>query len=122
MDCRKLVDFHRRLDGAATLVLRETDHPLDSDLVRLEGDRIMEIYRAKPGEEHGNIGMAAVWVVRPRLLELIPVESPSDFGRDIFPKALSAGETLVGYRTGEVVMDLGTPARCEAFERRFKPA
>ena len=122
MDCGRLLDFHRGRQGAATLVLHETDHPLDSDLVRLDGDRVTAIYRAKPGEEHGSLGLAAVWIVRPGLIGSIPADSPSDFGRDIFPKALAAGQILLGYRTDEVVMDLGTPARCEAFARRFKIA
>jgi NDP-sugar pyrophosphorylase family protein len=122
LDCGKLLTFHGRREGAATLVLRETDHPRDSDLARLDGDRITAIGRAKPGEEPSTLGLAAVWVVRPSLLDHISEDSPSDFGRDIFPKALARGETLRGYVTRELVADLGTPERCAAFERRFKSA
>lgn len=119
MDCAGLLAFHRGHDGAATLVVRETDHPLDSDLVRTEGDRIIGLYRAKAGEPHGNLGCAAMWVVRRRLLDRVPADRPSDFGKDIFPAAIAAGEKLVAYRTGEAVMDVGTPERIEALERRW---
>lgn len=122
MDCGKLLDFHASHAGAATLVLRQTDHPYDSDLARVEGEKITGFYRAKPGEPTDRLGLAAVWVVRPGLMEFVPRDRPSDFGKDIFPKALAAGETLLGYRTEETVADLGTPERCEAFSKRWKHA
>lgn len=117
LDCAKLLDFHRRHDGAATLVVRETDHPLDSDLVDLEGDRIARFYRAEPGKPHGNFGCAALWIVTKRLLERVPADRPADFGRDVFPEAARAGEKLMAYRTAERVLDVGTPERVAAFER-----
>ena len=120
MDCRRLLDYHRSHTAAATLVLCKTDHPLDSDLARLEGDRITGFYRAKPGEAYENLACAAIWIVRRRLLDLVPKETPSDFGRDIFPRALASGEVLMAYRTSEQVVDLGTPERREAFLRGHK--
>ncbi|MBI4423768.1 MAG: NDP-sugar synthase [Elusimicrobia bacterium] len=119
MDCGRLLDFHAGHAGAATIVARETDHPLDSDLLRTEGDRITAFYRAKAGQPHGTLGCAAMWVLRPRLLERIPADRPTDFGRDVFPEAAAAGETLMAYRTSEAVLDVGTPERIEAFERRW---
>ena len=122
MDCGRLLDFHARHEGAATLVLRETDHPYDSDLARVEGERIAGFYRAKTGEPTDRLGLAAVWVTRPSLMELVPGDRPSDFGRDIFPKALAEGLALWGFRTAETVVDLGTPERCRDFARRWKHA
>ena len=118
MDCGKLLGFHGSHDGAATLVIRETDHPLDSDLVRADGDRITGFYRAKAGEPYENLACAAVWVVRPELMDLVPADRPSDFGKDIFPAAVAAGRKLMAYRTKEEVVDVGTPERVQAFERR----
>lgn len=108
---------HERVRGDATLVLIETDHPHDSDLVRAEGERITGFYRAKPGEPCGNLAAAAVWVVAPGLMDLIPEDRPSDFGRDIFPQALAANRKLAGFKTQGMVADLGTPQRLEAFLR-----
>lgn len=119
MDCGKLLDFHRAHDGAATLVVRETDHPLDSDLVRVDGERIVGFYRAKAGEPYENLACAALWVVRPALLDLVPAERPSDFGKDVFPAALEERRKLMAYRTAELVVDLGTAERAAAFERRW---
>jgi len=106
---------HERGRGAATLVLIETDHPHDSDLVRTEGERITSFYRAQPGKPCGNLAAAAAWVVGGGLMDLVPADRPSDFGRDIFPQALALGRKLVGFQTQGVVADLGTPQRLEAF-------
>lgn len=113
MDCRRLLEFHAARPGAATVVVCETDHPQDSDLVELEGERVARFYRAREGEPCGNLALAAVWVVRPELLRRVPADRPSDFGRDVFPAALAAGERLNAYRTAETVVDAGTPARRE---------
>lgn len=120
MDCRKFLDFHRGHEGSATLVVRESDHPLDSDLVRLEGDRIKAFYRAQPGRPYDNTACAALWVVRRPLLDLVPADRASDFGKDVFPAALQAGQKLLAYRTAEEVLDVGTHERAAAFEQRAR--
>lgn len=121
MDCGKLLDFHRaRADAAATLVVCATDHPFDSDLVKADGDKITGFFRPKPGDSFENLAAAAVWVVRPALLEKVPAGAPSDFGRDVFPQAVARGETLLAYRTDEALDDVGTPERLEGFLRRWK--
>ena len=104
--------------AAATLVLAETDHPYDSDLVRVQGDRITGFYRARAGEPCEPVAAAAVWVVTDPIMGLVPADKPSDFGRDIFPAALERGERLAGFVTKDLIADLGTPERLEAFVKR----
>ena len=119
MDLKKLLAFHRAHAGAATLVCSATDHPYDSDMIKAEGDLITGFLRPKPGDHFENIGAAAVWVVRPSLMDLVPADLPSDFGRDIFPRALAQGLKLYVYRTQERIEDVGTPDRRDAFLRRW---
>ena len=120
IDLAALLACHRREGGAATLVLADTDHPRDSDLVRMEGELITGFYRAQAGEPCGTLACAAAWVVTPRLMDLVPREKPSDFGRDIFPQALAQGWRLAGFKTKDPIVDLGTPERLEAFARRWE--
>ncbi len=109
------IAFHEKdPKAAATLVVWDSDHPYDSDLARLEGDRLTGFYRAKPGEPVGP-ALAALWIVRKPLLELAPADRPSDFGRDVFPEAVRRGLTLRAYKSQERLADLGTPERVEAF-------
>jgi NDP-sugar pyrophosphorylase family protein len=118
MDLKRFVDFHAaHPSAAASLVLIDTDHPFDSDLARLDGDRLTGFYRVKPGQPHEPVALAAVWAVRGPLLDLAPRDRASDFGRDLFPEALRRGLELRGYRTGEVLADLGTPERLARAER-----
>ena len=111
MDARRLLAFHEEHKAQATLVLRRTDHPHDSDLAQLDGWRVVSVGRGGAGD----LGLAAVWVVEPALLDLAPADAPSDFGRDVFPAALKAGRPLAGYVTDEQVVDLGTPERLARF-------
>lgn len=104
--------------AAASIVVWESDHPLDSDLAKMNGDRIEGFYRAKPGEKFENVALAALWAVRKPLLGLVPSDRPSDFGRDIFPEAVRRGLTLRGYKTDELLADLGTPERVAEFKKR----
>lgn len=117
MDCGKLLDFHASHDGLATMVIRKTDHPEDSDLVNVDGEnRILKIGRREGGVE-GDLGCAAMWVVRKQLLSDVPADGVSDFARDIFPSVLASGKDLRAYLTDEVIVDIGTPKRYAAFCR-----
>lgn len=117
LDLAPFLAFHAgRPEAAASLVLLETDHPLDSDLARMDGERVAAIYRAEAGKPYDNLALAAVWAVRPALLPLIPAQRPSDFGRDIFPKALAQGLPVYGCPLRGALADLGTPERLAAFE------
>ena len=117
MDLKRFVDFHAaRPEAAASLALIKTDHPFDSDLARLDGERLTGFYRAQPGEPHEPLALAALWAVRGPLLDLVPRDRPSDFGRDAFPEALRRGLDLRGYRTDETLADLGTPERLKRAE------
>ena len=121
MDFRRFVDFHAASpSAAASLVLIETDHPFDSDLARLEGGRLTGFYRVKDGEPCEPLALAAVWAVRKALLDLVPRDRPSDFGRDAFPEAARRGLDLRAYRTRETLADLGTPERLVRAEKEFK--
>ncbi len=123
MDLRKFAAFHAaRPEAAASLVLIETDHPFDSDLARLDGERLTGFYRVQPGEPHDPVALAALWAVRGPLLDLVPRDRPNDFGRDVFPLAVLRGLDLRGYRTAETVADLGTPERLSRAEASLRRA
>ncbi len=119
MNLKPFLDFHAENSGsAASLILFKTDHPRDSDLVRLENSQIKNFYRDPEAEDSKHLACAAVWALRKPILDLIPKDRPSDFGRDIFPQALKRGLSLSGYVTAEILADLGTLERFSAFEKR----
>lgn len=116
MDCARLVDFHSKHDGLATIVARKTDHPEDSDLLEVDASgRILKVARGLATD----LACSAVWVIRKSLLEYVPKAEPSDFAKHAFPKAVADGAKLMAYRTDELVCDVGTPKRYEAFLKKL---
>jgi mannose-1-phosphate guanylyltransferase/phosphomannomutase len=116
LDCTKLLAFHSGHDGLATLVVRHTDHPEDSDIAELDPNgRVVGVGRLADGKVSGDIGCAAVWVIRRALLEDIPRSGIIDFARDVFPAVARRGGKIMAYKTDEKVMDVGTPKRYEKF-------
>jgi histidinol-phosphate phosphatase family protein len=120
MDLARLMDYHQaHPDAAATLVLHPNDHPFDSDLAVLDGERVAGFDRAPhaAGVWRANLVNAGIQIVTPRLLPYIPEGRPSDFGVDVFPAAVAAGEFLAGYNTPEYIKDIGAPERYREVER-----
>jgi NDP-sugar pyrophosphorylase family protein len=116
IDCGKLLDFHRSHDGLATLLVRHTDHPEDSDIAEADSSgRISAVGRIEAGEVSGDLGCAAIWVIRRDLLARVPATGVCDFARDVFPEAARDGDKLMAFETAERVMDVGTPQRYEKF-------
>lgn len=127
MDLKRLIDFHHRHQPAATLVVHPNDHPQDSDLIEAKGERILAFHN-KPhqdGSYYSNLVNAGVYVLTPTLLDRIPADRACDFGHDVFPEAVRAGEFLAAYNSPEYIKDIGTPERYHHVEndiRAGKPA
>jgi len=123
MDLTHLVEFHKSRDSLATLVVHPNDHPLDSDLVEVDEEGFVREFISKPHKNDAgnrNLVNAAVYVLNPLLLKMVPEEEPSDFGKDIFPEVVKSGEKLRAYVTTEYVKDMGTPERLAAVTRDFQ--
>jgi histidinol-phosphate phosphatase family protein len=124
MDLRALLQAHLETKAAGTLVVHPNDHPFDSDLVALEHptNNILEIHKKPhaPGAFYPNLVSAAVYVLKPGLLELLVPGQKADCAHDLFPKALQSGRKLSAYPTAEYVKDVGTPERLEEVEADLK--
>ena len=118
VDLRRLIDAHQRWGGIATLAVHPNDHPFDSDLVELDDGHRVTAVHAKPhpaGRHFHNLVNAGLCVMSPKILDHVPRDTPSDFGRDVFP-AVHAREPIFGYATPEYIKDMGTPARLARVE------
>jgi histidinol-phosphate phosphatase family protein len=124
MDLRALLRAHRETGADGTLVVHPNDHPFDSDLVALDHptNHILEIHKKphSPGAFYPNLVSAAVYVLNPRLLELLVPGQKADCAHELFPKALQAGCKLSAYPTAEYVKDVGTPERLAEVEADLK--
>jgi histidinol-phosphate phosphatase family protein len=119
LNIRKLMDFHRRKNALATLVVHESDHPHDSTIVTLSRDsRITGFFNPPHQQIHGNLTSAAFYVFERSLLKNIPEKRPYGFSKDFFPKLI--GKRIYGYMTDEYLKDMGTPERLEKVNKHYK--
>jgi D,D-heptose 1,7-bisphosphate phosphatase len=114
IDMTKMLDFHQSHHSEATLFLHPNDHPYDSDLVDIDDNNHISGFYPKP--HHGcyrNLVNAALYIFSPTILTYIKPEEKSDFGKNIFPVALTSGVNMFGYISAEYIKDMGTPDRYE---------
>lgn len=120
-DVRALMLEHACHRPVATLLVRQSDHPWDSDLICTDADlRVTEFVRQRePGRRYRNQSNAAVYVMSRDILRFIPPDRPTDFGGDVFPAALRAGAVLRVHALEPegMVKDMGTPQRKQEVEK-----
>jgi D,D-heptose 1,7-bisphosphate phosphatase len=122
MDLDSLRKFHYEKGGIATLVVHPNDHPYDSDLVDInEENRVTAFYSKPHGKEiyRRNLVNAALFILSPDIFPFIPKGSFADFGKDIFPKLVSANQAIYAYNTSEYIKDVGTIKRLHEVEENF---
>jgi histidinol-phosphate phosphatase family protein len=123
IDVAHMLAAHAGVGADATLLLHPNDHPNDSDLVALDADGYVAAFLPHPhppGADRRNMVNAAFYVVeREALLRWRDAAVPSDFGHDLFPAMVAAGQRLFGHVSAEYIKDLGTPARLDKVERHL---
>ncbi len=111
IDLEAFIEFDRKAESIATLIVHPNEHPYDSDLVEINDEYIVTAFYSKPHEEdayYGNLVNAAVYILSPGIFHYIPEDKSSDFGKDIFPLLLKSNETIRAYKTAEYIKDIGT--------------
>ena len=110
-DLGKLWDFHQSHGGVGTVALFEHPNPTAAGIVGLDADGRITRFAEKPPADQvfSRWANAGVYVLNPSVLDAIPENEPSDFGRDIFPRLLADGQALYGTPLGGYLQDTGTP-------------
>ena len=120
LNFEKMLSFHKEKKSQGTLLIHETDHPNDSDLVAI--DRNNQIYKFYISPHKGlvkstNLSSAGAYILEPTVLKFLPKKLPSDFVEDFFPKLLKKKIKMFGYISSEFAKDVGTPQRYEETKR-----
>jgi D,D-heptose 1,7-bisphosphate phosphatase len=115
IDMKRMLSFHQSLQSQATLFLHPNNHPEDSDLVDIDANCCISGFYPKPHENksYRNLVNAALYILSPIMLQYIEKYKKSDFGKDVFPKALADGADMHGFVSAEYIKDMGTPERYE---------
>jgi histidinol-phosphate phosphatase family protein len=114
MKIKKLLGFHEKNKGLLTVVLHESDHPHDSDMVEINGGGRVLAFLGKPGKNQpltSNLTKTSIYVSEPRIFRLMPGGKFS-FEEEVIPKVIELGKCF-GFVTDEFIKDIGTPERYE---------
>ena len=118
-DFRKIIEFDLQKKGFATLLVRETDHPLDSDILKLDGNnRVLEfIGRGQDTYKTSNSGIV---IAGPSLLDHIP-NGNINIEKDVMFQLVKE-KYIYGFLmpSNWFVKDMGTPERLAAVRERFE--
>jgi NDP-sugar pyrophosphorylase family protein len=103
IDLGKLLALHRERDADVTLAVFHRDDVAASGIVGLDADDRVSRYLEKPREDEifSHWVNAGYLVAKPSVLDAIPADRPSDFGRDVLPQLLARGARVYGYRMTE---------------------
>jgi mannose-1-phosphate guanylyltransferase len=109
IDVTALLGHHRRTGATATLAVKAVDDPSSYGIVVLDRDTRIRAFQERPtrDEARSDLANCGVYVLEPELLDRIPSEGVVDFGRDIWPSLVAAGESVFGYTTSAYWNDVG---------------
>jgi NDP-sugar pyrophosphorylase family protein len=108
-----LAQLHEARRAVATLALFESPEPWTGGVVETDPDGRVRRFVEKPprNEVSTNLINAGIYLLEPAVLGAIPAGQFADFGKDIFPRLVAAGEPVYALRTAAYVQDVGTPER-----------
>lgn len=116
----QMANYHKKHGAEATVLVHESNHPYDSDLVEIDNNnRIIRIFRAKQGDSFRPINLSCLYVMKSAILQKLPLAF-CDFGKEIFPKLIREGHNIQAYLTEEYIRDIGTLERLQKIEDDLK--
>lgn len=114
LNLSKLLNYHLCRKAQATVVVHQSSHPEDSDIVVLDDENRIVSTIHKPGsDQFGNISNAALYILNPECFSEIPEKGMFDFGKDLLPKLIEKKYGVFAYPTEEYIKDVGTIKRYE---------
>jgi NDP-sugar pyrophosphorylase family protein len=120
VDLGAFAAVHAAKGGAATVGLYRVDNPTQCGLVDMDADGRVTRFVEKPPVAFTDLANAGIYAASPRVLDYIPETGFCDFGHDVFPAMLAAGECLYGQALDGYVMDIGSPQKYETVQKRLK--
>ena len=109
VDVTALIGHHQRTGGLATLAVKPVGDPSAYGVVILDRDTRVRGFQEKPhrDEARSDLANCGVYVIEPELLDRIPADIQYDFGTDVWPALVAAGEPVYAYTTMAYWNDVG---------------
>ncbi|HLD39238.1 MAG TPA: HAD-IIIA family hydrolase [archaeon] len=103
----KLIQFHLEKNALATLVLRVSDHPRDSDVIEIDENCMVSNFVGK-GQEETRTANTGIFAINKKFLEFIP-KGISNLEKDVIAKMI--GQPVFGFISDDYFKDIGTIER-----------
>ncbi|CUS76667.1 Nucleotidyl transferase [Candidatus Kryptonium thompsonii] len=109
---KEILDFHKRKGGVATIVVYEKEDVSQSGIVLLDkNDRVLKfIEKPRPEERLSHLVNAGIYILETKvIINYIPADRYSDFGKDIFPSMLKKGAKIFAIKMKGELIAVDTP-------------
>jgi mannose-1-phosphate guanylyltransferase/phosphomannomutase len=127
IDLGELVRFHREKEAMVTIGLKSVPNPLEFGIVVTDGEGRIERFLEKPswGQVFTDTINTGIYVLEPEVLRHVPVDTPYDFSKELFPLLLEMGRPLYGYVADGYWQDIGNldqyrQANVDALDERVR--
>ena len=111
IDFDRFISYHNKYEKDVTLLVHPNNHPFDSDLIVLDGNRVLDInYKNSVREYYNNVVNAGVMIFSKNCLDLIPDLNKYNYEKDIIKPLIDKGQ-VIAYKSSEYVKDMGTVSR-----------
>lgn len=118
LEWKRMIHFHKRSRGKATLLVHPNSHPFDSDLLLIDEKNQVREIDSKLNERdywYENCVNAGIYIFSTEILHRLHALEKRDLEKGILVP-LMAEKEVYGYRTPEYVKDAGTPERFQKVE------
>ena len=110
IDLKRAVEFHKRNNSAATIVLTRVENPLPFGIVITDEEGRIVRFLEKPswGEVFSDTINTGIYILEKKVLDYIPADREFDFSKDLFPLMLEKKEPIFGYIAEGYWKDVGS--------------
>ena len=109
IDLTKVMQYHEEKGAAATIVLTSVPNPLEFGVVITNPDGTINRFLEKPswGEVFSDQVNTGIYVIEPKVLDMMPPARVVDWSSDVFPKMLANALPLYGCLAPGYWCDIG---------------
>lgn len=120
INLKKMAAFHKYKKGIGTVLVHDTDHPYDSDIVDYNSDKqITRFFRPQPGDTFKPVSKTGTHIFTPDIFKYIPAQKKYSLEKELIPDLLSKNEKIFAYYSNEYSKDMGTPQRLAQVRHDF---
>ncbi len=127
VDLDNAIEFHKKNQALATLVLTKVNVPLEYGVVVTDNSGRITRFLEKPswGEVFSDTVNTGIYILEPEILKMLNKSETIDFSKDLFPYILKSGLPIYGYTTKSYWCDIGDlkayyHAHMDVFEGKVK--